>query len=336
MKSCFELVCLFGFSPHFLEIANFLDNLGINCVVVFGPRQKDAINCLSFPKSVEKLCLQSLDDDAFKQIKVQERESLGISFGSPFIFTQENIDCFGGRLINSHGAPLPDFKGGGGFSWRILQRDKRGSTLMHYVTTKIDEGACAYRRDFLFSDDERMPRDFEKRQLKEECEHLVPWIKNIILGKLLLEKQSQSSKIDHVRGTYYPRLSSDLHGCIDWSLNLLDLQSFVLAFSNPYPGAYTFCKGLKVRLMDFRIERTCFVHPFAYGIVVDVGSENFMVSCNGGIISVMHDDFCCDNQSFSLKSGDRFFTPEPILQKAFASRVFYTPNGLKTRDYSQT
>ena len=73
----------------------------------------------------------SLNDTAYQGLKVRSRASLGLSFGSPFIFIKD-IDDFGGKLINSHGAPLPDFKGGGGSSWRILQRDK--STLMHYVT----------------------------------------------------------------------------------------------------------------------------------------------------------------------------------------------------------
>ena len=176
MSKSFEIVCLFGFSPHFTQICNFLDKRKTRCFVIFSPRQKRAIESLVLPKTSKKLCINSLDDASFQEIRVRDNASLGISFGSPFIFKQKDIDNFQGHLINSHGAPLPEFKGGGGFSWRILQRDKRGTVLMHLVTTRIDEGAWIFRKDFMFSDSERIPEELEKRQQTEEAKHLVPWI----------------------------------------------------------------------------------------------------------------------------------------------------------------
>ena len=184
MSERFKVVCLFGFSPHFPEIARFLESIKTRCFIVFSPRQKQAIESLVLPESTQKLCIHNLRDALFQDIGVRNCTSLGISFGSPFIFRQEDIDEFQGQLINSHGAPLPEFKGGGGFSWRILQRDKRGTVLMHMVTTKIDEGACIFRKDFMFSGEERLPEDLEKRQLIEEENHLIPWIKQVIRGEI--------------------------------------------------------------------------------------------------------------------------------------------------------
>ena len=333
MSERFKVVCLFGFSPHFSEIARFLESIKTRCFIVFSPRQSHAIESLELPESTQKLCIQNLRDALFQDIGVRDCRSLGISFGSPFIFRQHDIDEFQGQLINSHGAPLPEFKGGGGFSWRILQRDRRGAVLMHRVTTNIDEGACIFRKDFMFSDEERLPQDIEKRQLIEEQNHLIPWIKQVIRGETSVAELPSQLHSVNVPGSYFPRLSTELHGCIDWSLSINDLESFVRAFSRPYPGAYTFIKGAKAHIMDFRIHKENYMHPFTYGLILDAGAKNILVACNGGSISIQNNDLRIESGSVQLIPGDRFFTPLATLQKALSSRAFFKPDGLVVREY---
>lgn len=333
-RNYFDLVCLFGFSPHFEQISAFLDDSNIKCIVTFSPRQKDSVEALNLSKSVLKLCEQNLDDVFFEKTGIRNSKSLGISFGSPFIFKQKDIDAFNGNLVNSHGAPLPAFKGGGGFSWRILQGDKRGAALMHFVSTKIDEGACVFRKDFLFSEEERLPRDLEERQIEEESKHLVPWICKVALGEIDLSKSSCDKKADLDSGSYFPRLSTDLHGCINWSLSLKDLESFIWAFSSPYQGAYTYIKGHKARIMDAHIVEKKHMHPFTYGLIINADEEGYLVSCNGGVISIKRKDLHIKTSEFRINCGDRLYTPADILQRALSSRAFYKPNGLDIRDYA--
>ena len=333
MNEGFEVVCLFGYSPHFAQIASDLDSTNARCFVVFGPRQRHAIEALTLPKSAEKLCIHDLSDSAYQNIEVRRHASLGISIGSPFIFNQKDIDDFHGHLINSHGAPLPEFKGGGGFSWRILQRDKRGVILMHLVTTQIDEGACVFRKDFTFSEEERIPDDLEKRQRIEEAKYLVPWINKIACGKISLTRSPHNCQAESKPGTYFPRLSWEIHGCIDWSLAVRDLENFVHAFSKPYPGAFTFIKSARVHIMDFRIHEECYMHPFTYGLILSTAPDGFLVAGNGGSILIRHDDLRVETSNLHLTSGDRFFTPLDLLQKAMSSRAFYKPDGLVVRNY---
>ena len=334
MRESFNIVCLFGFSPHFREIAIFLDDNKITCIIVFSQRQKKAIESLDLPKSTKLLCVKSLSDASFQEVRVRDKASIGISFGSPFIFKQKDIDDFHGRLINSHGAPLPEFKGGGGFSWRILQRDKRGAVLMHLVTTQIDEGGCIFRKDFMFSDSERIPEDLAKRQLAEESEHLVPWIKQIICGQAKLEKLSSHCHSEDESSSYYPRLSSTIHGWINWSLNIKDLENFVHAFSRPYPGAQTFIRGTKAHIMDLSIQKECYMHPFTYGLIIEKRTESILISCNGGCILIKNNDLSIESDDVKLSAGDRFFTPLSTLEKAMSTRAFFKPDGLILRDYS--
>ena len=334
MRKFLDFVCIFGFSPHLPQIVDFCESCDITCFLVFGSRQRDAIDSLNLPKTAQKLCIQGLDDSSYQKLRIREHNSLGFSFGSPFIFTQKDIDDFCGQLINSHGAPLPEFKGGGGFSWRILQRDKRGAILMHYVTTKIDEGACVFHKAFSFSDDERTPGALEKRQLKEELNYLVPWIKQVISGQAQLTELAIKSLWESQLDSYFPRLCTDLHGYIDWSLPVQDLESFVLAFSSPYDGASTFVKGVKVRIMDCCLHHQCSMHPFTYGLVIREKAESILVACNGGIISIRHDNLRIEGNVCTINVGQRFFTPLSSLEKALSTRAFYKPDGIVLKDYA--
>ena len=144
------------------------------------------------------LSRERFSTELLTRIVSSDEHALGLSFGSPFIFRQVHIDTFKGNLLNSHGAPLPEFKGGGGFSWRILQGDKRGTSLMHLVTTKIDEGPIVFRKEFEFSKDDILPTDFESRQRLEDKISLLPWLKNLIEGSADT-RQSRLTSRDYIR-----------------------------------------------------------------------------------------------------------------------------------------
>ena len=289
MKKAYELVCLFGFSSHFVELAKYCESLRISCVIVHGVRQSESIKSLDLPKSVNIICTDNLKNGFYDQIEVKTNKTLGISFGSPFIFDKYDIDNFEGNLINSHGAPLPEFKGGGGYSWRILQRDKRGCALMHLVSQKIDEGAVVFRHDFLFADNEREPGQYERRQNEEEIYQMMPWVQNIISGKHKLDNEKYKNT-EKSYSTYFPRLCTDIHGYIDWSLAFEDLESFILAFSRPYMGSSTFIKGEKVRIFDIRLQRKENIHPFLKGLVLSKTEKDLNVACSDGVISIRLED----------------------------------------------
>jgi methionyl-tRNA formyltransferase len=332
MKRNFDLICFFGYSPFFPRLADLCQSLGFEYAFVFAPRQRDSIDSLTLPDHAQKICATSLKDNAYKDLKAANKHSLGVSFGSPYIFSAEDIATFQGGLLNSHGAPLPDFKGGGGFSWRILQRDKRGASLMHFVTEEIDEGPCVFRKDFVFSDSERIPLDHEIRQLKEDEDNLIPWLESVIAGENSLTPLGSEADSFNL-GTYFPRLSSDFHGYIDWRMPVNDLKSFILAFSKPYSGASTFIKGKKTRIFDCFIREKCFMHPLTRGLVLSRSEDHITVACESGIIEIELGNLKFENEPCKIAKGDRFYTPESHLQEALNSRTFFNSEGVQIKLY---
>ena len=54
-------------------------------------------------------------------------EMIALSFGARWIINKKlRDDLFRGLVLNAHGARLPNDRGGGGFSWRIMRGDRIG------------------------------------------------------------------------------------------------------------------------------------------------------------------------------------------------------------------
>ena len=79
----------------------------------------------------------NMDGDVISRITLS---TLGLSFGAAWIFREQFINRFGGRLLNLHSTRLPQNRGGGGFSWQILNDNRLGCCLIHQVDTGVDTG----------------------------------------------------------------------------------------------------------------------------------------------------------------------------------------------------
>ena len=60
MDSPFDLVCLFGYSPFFVDLSSVCAERNIRCALIFGPRQQDSIETLCFPEGILEIKIDSL------------------------------------------------------------------------------------------------------------------------------------------------------------------------------------------------------------------------------------------------------------------------------------
>ena len=253
-------------------------------------------------------------------------QTLGVSIGAAWIFRAEFIERFTGRLVNSHGARLPQDRGGGGFSWRILRGDHMGFSLIHQVEPGIDTGAIIAYQEYHFPYSCRVPIDYQKYSLEKNLELFDLFLSNVE-AKIEFPALGQPEYLS----TYWPRLSTDLHGYIDWSWELGDIERFICAFDEPYAGAMTFVNDTKVRLKNcLSTTSDGRFHPFQQGIIYRITDGAFFVAVTGGslIVNSVTDESGSD-MTGHLCTGDRFYTEARLLDEARRSRVIYTPKGLK-------
>jgi hypothetical protein len=90
-----------------------------------------------------------------------DKDAIGISFGAPWIFNKKFIGKFNGKLLNMHSRNLPQNRGSGGFSWMILNSDRKSSNLIHMIDAGIDTGPIVDKKDFTFPNKCMIPVDYD-------------------------------------------------------------------------------------------------------------------------------------------------------------------------------
>jgi methionyl-tRNA formyltransferase len=252
--------------------------------------------------------------------------TLALSLNGTWIFRERIINAVNGKFINGHATRLPDFRGGGGFSWRILRGDTAGYVTWHIVTPGIDDGDILYMKEFRLPETCRTPGDFDTYTTAQMVES-VP----MILGKIDSEQSFDRAPQSPYFGSYWPRLHTETHGYIDWSWSATDIESFTCAFDDPFKGASTFWNGARIFLKNSqRILSEGRFHPFQQGIIYRRHSDCIYVAANDGAILVAG-IFDEEGKSImnDLQVGDRLYTPKDVLEEAMHTRVFYTSTSLK-------
>jgi len=320
---------IIGMNDLACEAAKFCKDNGIEVFVFSGQRFKD----LQSIEDENRTCYERMDAiglnieeldklEVDRLSKFKSKDCAVFSFDSPFIFKKDIITFFDGKLFNEHGAHLPHGKGGGGFSWRIMEDDREGNVLFHLLTEGIDAGPIIHQKGFVFPETCRKPLDFMEYQHalnKIELRNFLSRLKNNHDFKIIEQ--------DEFFASYMPRLHTPSQAYIDWSWDVEYIRRFILAFSEPYEGAKTFINGKKIFIYDCYVDsKQIHTHPYKFGIIYNITAEGLRVACKNGTLVIT--DFRTENLE-QIQLGDRFYTPTTGMDNVFSSRVIYTPKGLK-------
>lgn len=251
-------------------------------------------------------------------------DTMAFSFGAPWIFKKDFIAAFEGRFLNFHGSQLPRNRGGGGFSWRILEGFTLGYCLAHVMEEGVDTGAIVLKEEFVHSSECRTPEDYTREVMKR----LPPFIGRLIDGLHRGDEFHLEDQDEH-RSTYWPRLHTEYHGWIDWAWEAADLERFIRAFDEPYAGAHTLWNGAPVYLKGCCLSRVDGAfHPFQAGIVYRKEMDRLCVAAKGGSVFIRSARSAGGEDLLpKIRIGDRFFTPRATLDAALDTRIQYAADG---------
>jgi methionyl-tRNA formyltransferase len=315
-------VLLIGSATNISTIYKIVQDQGLKVGVVTSPDQEVEIKG-KCPYSVfPKL------DDSFHNFVLSNyppENTLFVSLGARWIFKKDVIKLMGNNLVNFHGSRLPFDAGGGGFSWRILKKDRIDNQLVHLIDEGIDTGPIITSSTSVFPPNCVTPSDFEYYHRSKFQVFFRDFLIDLVKGvKFPLKNQ-----VDYL-GCYNPRLMTDENGWIDWEWNGEQIVDFINAFDDPYNGASTIINKERVRLKKCQLhggEQGS--HPFLTGIIFRKHSD-FIVVSTGGRYSIVIEDVLGENGINivdKLKVGDRFYTKNQDIYKSRTTRVNYGPNG---------
>lgn len=252
--------------------------------------------------------------------------TMGIAVGPAWLFRDKVCGLFGPRLVNFMGIDLPRYRGGAHYTWQLLHGNRTGACNIQLINTVVDSGAVVKRREYTFPASARVPADYFEAARREERTFLGEFVADVRAGR-----DFEAKPLREEEAQYWPYLSTVNQGLINWEWTTGEIERFIGAFGDPYPGASTFIDGRKVFLHDARAEAGEQFHPFSAGMIFRCHGGRIWIACRGGAIRlgrVLSEKG--EDVTASMKPGHRFHTPREELDRAMARRTVYSSKGLKT------
>jgi len=180
------------------------------------------------------------------------------------------LDGFPGGVINLHGGPLPEYRGGSPLNWQILRGEREIGLSVVITEEGVDTGPVLARDAFPLGLDETIDQVVAKT---------LPRFERMLLDVLAAERRGalERQPQDAARARYFAkRLPRD--GWIDWrAMSAQQVHDLVRALAGSYPGAFSFHRGAKLVIETTRrLDETIVAPP---GRVLARRTEGVEVAC---------------------------------------------------------
>lgn len=310
--------------------------LGQNSILqsLIGRFGKDGIDCLMFGNDSQLnfngyVSIQS-SDELLKELLPYKSRALIISGGAPWLLKADFLNQFEPHgILNLHGTPLPQDRGGTIVSWLILNQKRIGVAAVHKMLPSLDEGPLLCYREFIYPAQCVLPEDYLD-VYNEQIEDLAYEVA-VAYSKGQLDT-SQYHNQPHYLSSYWPRLSAKVNGAINWAWKGEEIERLTCAFDDPYSGAYTLWRGKIVRLKKCFFQYDSHYHPLQWGMVYRKrflrADEYLAVAVKGGTLYIQEVTDQNGKSVFELiQEGDRLDTPTSLLDEA-KKRLIKNAKGL--------
>jgi len=180
-------------------------------------------------------------------LKIEKNEidfDLGVSFVYWRILKEPLISFPKYGLINFHPAPLPDYKGTGGYNMAILESLSKWAVSVHYVDAGIDTGGIIDKFEFSIDPEEETVITLEEKSQ----DFMISLYKKTIRA---IDSKGKLSTTPNVGGRYIKRSEMEAMKKI---LPEDDINKKIRAFwFPPYTGAYIEINDEKFTLINQKI-----------------------------------------------------------------------------------
>ncbi len=214
---------------------------------------------------------EKIRDSAFLEILKSLRPDLMAVAAYGQILSSAVLSIPPKGCVNVHGSLLPNYRGAAPIVRAILNGETRTGVTTMFMDPGMDTGPI-----LLTAETEISPEDtagiLHDRLSRMGADLLVRTLEG-------LEQNTLSPRLqDHSRATLAPKIEKE-EARIDWNSSARQLFNLLRAF-DPWPGAYTFWSGRKVKL--FRPRLTEDSSREAAGTVIEDSSDRLRVATAQG------------------------------------------------------
>lgn len=139
--------------------------------------------------------------------------------------------------IGFHPTALPKYRGRAAIPWQIILEEKESKCSLFFIDKGMDSGDIIGQESYSITS-----QDYAEDVLKN-CHNAFKKLIKKTLPKIMngeVERNPQNEE----EATYLLKRTIE-DGEIDWDKSCEEIQKLIRATSKPYPGAYSFYKGIK-------------------------------------------------------------------------------------------
>lgn len=182
------------------------------------------------------------NDPATRAILARESADLFVLGGYGKIIRREVIDLPKRMCINLHGGKLPEYRGSSPMNWAMIRGEPSFTFSIIKVASGVDAGDVILERTFPIGPNDTIA-DLHAIADREFPSMLLDVVEGIASGTAVFRVQ------DSMRAGYFPLRFPD-DGFIVWDMySASEAHNRIRALTDPYPGAFTYWNGRKVRLL---------------------------------------------------------------------------------------
>ena len=146
--------------------------------------------------------------------------------------------------INVHGSLLPKYRGAAPIQWTVIHGDKTAGVTIMFMVEGLDTGDMLLKAETPVGPEETAGELFDR--LKDlGADLLLTTLEQLETGTLSAIPQNEAE------ATLAPMLSKEL-SVIDWTRPAQELHDLIRGL-NPWPSAYSFLDGKKMKLHASRV-----------------------------------------------------------------------------------
>ena len=221
-----------------------------------------------------------------------------VAFGK--ILPKEVLEIPPLGCINVHGSLLPKYRGAAPIQRAVLDGEKETGVTTQFLAEGIDTGDVILKESTPIGEEETSGELFD-RLAGMGADLLIQTVSAIENGQVCAQAQQED------QATYAHMLSKE-EARIDWTLPARQVHNLVRGM-NPWPSAYTFLRGKRVKIHSCRV---CDDLSGAPGALIQKNGELF-VCCGQGAVRILS----LQPENSRRMEGRAYLLGHPVQGEAF-------------------
>jgi methionyl-tRNA formyltransferase len=207
--------------------------------------------------------------------------SIDVLFSINYIFLiDKEIIAWPKRYaLNIHGSLLPKYRGRTPHVWAIINNENFSGLTIHLIDENCDTGDVVYQKKIPIT------TDMTGYELLQEFEHMYP----ISINETLMainNKTICAVQQDNSKATFYGK-RTPTDGAINWNWQKERIYNWVRAQAKPYPGAFSFYRGIKVIINAVEYDELGYSYKDPNGKIIEVENSFPIVKTTNGAIKLL-------------------------------------------------